>query len=302
MWQGADTVYYLPAFSYICDFKGRNMIQDIQPHVFNNSFIQADCSSDDYVFQFRGDDLLLRQQGEECVIPSRKESVQSCEQGIFLFSLDNTNCFLVHDFVAPDDAGYVYRGVNLFRVLHPKQVSWASIVAHQLLNWYELNRFCGKCGAVMKPKHDERAVCCETCGNIVYPKISPAVIVAIVCRDKILLGKGINFRGGFYSLIAGYADVGESLEATVVREVKEETGLDVKNIRYYKSSPWPVSGSLMIGFIAEADDRQPIVIDPKEISDAGWFSRDGLPTHPPAEISIAGEIIDLFKRGKLSEF
>ena len=277
------------------------MIQDIQPHSYDNTFIQADACDQDYILQFRNDELLLRQEGDEFVIPMRKESVQTCEPGIFLFSLDNTNCFLVHDFVAPDVAGFVNRGVNLFRVLQPKQVAWASIVAHQLLNWYELNRFCGKCGAGMKPKQDERSLCCEACGNTVYPKISPAVIVAIVCRDKILLGKGINFRSGFYSLIAGYADVGESLEATVVREVKEETGLDVKNIRYYKSSPWPVSGSLMIGFIAEADDRQPIVIDPKEISDAGWFSRDRLPTHPPAEISIAGEMIDLFRKGKLSE-
>ncbi len=277
------------------------MIQDIHPHVFNNTFVQAVCCGDDFVFQFRGDDLLMRQKGEEFALPLRKESVQTCEQGIFLFSLDGANCFLVHDFVAPDDPGYVYHGVSLFRVLQPKQVAWASIVAQQLLNWYELNRFCGKCGAGMKLKHDERALFCETCGNTIYPKISPAVIVAIVCRDKILLGKGINFRGGFYSLIAGYADVGESLEATVVREVKEETGLDVKNIRYYKSSPWPVSGSLMIGFVAEADDRQPITIDPKEISDAGWFSRDELPAHPPAEISIAGEMIELFRRGKLSE-
>jgi NAD+ diphosphatase len=277
------------------------VIQDIHPHVFNNTFIQAYSCDEDFIFQFRGDELLLRQRGEEFAIPLRNESVQTCEQGIFLFSLNNINCFLVNDFVAPDDPGYVYRGVNLFRVLHPKQIAWVSIVAHQLLNWYELNRFCGKCGAGMKPKQDERAIWCKTCGNIIYPKISPAVIVAIVCRDKILLGKGINFRGGFFSLIAGYADVGESLEATVVREVKEETGLDVWNIRYYKSSPWPVSGSLMIGFVAEADDRQSIVIDPKEISDAGWFSRDGLPTHPPAEISIAGEMIELFRMGKLSE-
>ncbi|MBN1143297.1 MAG: NAD(+) diphosphatase [Bacteroidales bacterium] len=277
------------------------MIQDINPHVFKNSFIQADSCDEDFVFQFRGGDLLLKQQGEEYTIPFRKEAVQKCEQGIFLFSLDNTNCFLVQDFVVPDDSGYVYRGVNLFRVLQPREVAWASIVAHQLLNWYELNRFCGKCGAGMKLKQDERALYCETCGNTIYPKISPAIIVAVVCKNKILLAKGINFRGGFYSLVAGYADVGESLEAAVVREVKEETGLDVWNIRYYKSSPWPVSGTLMIGFVAEADDRQPIVIDPKEISDAGWFSRDNLPTYPPADISIAGEMIELFRMGKLSE-
>jgi NAD+ diphosphatase len=122
--------------------------------------------------------------------------------------------------------------------------------------------------------------------------------VAILCNDKILLAQGVSFRSSFYSLVAGYADIGESLEDAVVREVKEEVGLDIKNIRYYKSQPWPFSGSMMIGFIAEADDTQPISIDKKEIINAAWFTRGNLPIHPVA-ISIAGEIIEKFEKKEL---
>jgi NAD+ diphosphatase len=111
------------------------------------------------------------------------------------------------------------------------------------------------------------------------------------------MAKGANFRGDFYSLVAGYADIGETLEDAVIREVKEEVGLDVTDIRYYSSQPWPLSSSMMIGFIAHADDRQPIVIEKKEISDAAWFTRDQLPNHPPAAISIAGEMIEKFRNG-----
>ena len=123
-------------------------------------------------------------------------------------------------------------------------------------------------------------------------------IIAIVCNDKLLLARNANFRGNWYSLIAGYADVGESLEETLAREVKEEVGLDVSNIRYYKSQPWPLSGSMMIGFIAEADDQQPITIDNKEIVEAAWFTRGNLPNHPPT-LSIAGEMIEKFENGEL---
>jgi len=139
---------------------------------------------------------------------------------------------------------------------------------------------------------------CSSCNTIVYPKISPAIIVAIICKDKILLARNTNFPGAWYSLLAGYADVGETLEETLIREVKEEVGLDVTNIRYYKSQPWPLSGSMMIGFIAKADDSQPICIDGHEIAEAAWFTRYNLPNYP-STLSIAGELIDKFAKGEL---
>jgi NAD+ diphosphatase len=133
---------------------------------------------------------------------------------------------------------------------------------------------------------------------IIYPKISPAIIVAIICNNKILLARSSKFPKNWYSLIAGYVDVGESLEEALIREVKEEVGLDVKNIRYSMSQPWPLSGSMMIGFVAEADENQPVSIDNREISEAAWFTRGNLPAHPPG-LSIAGEMIERFEKGEL---
>lgn len=278
------------------------MIQDILPHLFSNQFDKdALICDDDYVFYFRKDALLLRKEGDQLKIPSRKELGIQTDAGLFLFSLDGKHCYLIDECNIPDRSAYTFSEINLFRTLRQQEIAWASIVAHQLMNWYQVNHFCGKCGAAMLPRKDERSISCTNCESTVYPKISPAIIVAITCGEKILLAKGINFRGSFYSLVAGYADVGESLEEAVIREVKEEVGLDVKNIRYYKSSPWPISGSLMIGFTAEADDQQPITIDPGEISHAAWFSRENLPPHPPASISIAGELIEMFRTGKMSE-
>ena len=164
------------------------------------------------------------------------------------------------------------------------------------MTWRNNNSFCGKCGSKMELKKDERAIVCPQCNLVTFPKISPAVIVAITCNNKILLAKGKNYRGDFYALIAGYVDVGESIEETVIREVKEEVGLDIKNLKYYKSQPWPFSASLMLGFVAEADDTQPIIIDEKEIKEARWFPRDNLPPHA-SNISISGDLIEAFEKG-----
>lgn len=274
------------------------MIQDIHPHTFSNRFIETGITDNDYVFYIKNNTLLLRQKDETFEIPTRKEFNGSGGEGIFLFSLDNVNCYLAGECTIPDDPHYMYQEISFFRTLQQKEIAWAAIIGIQLANWYNLNRYCGKCGREMFPKKDERAIACSNCDNIVYPKVSPAIIVAILCKDKILLARGSNFRTGFYSLIAGYADVGESLEEAVVREVKEEVGIDVDNLRYYKSQPWPFSGSMMIGFIADADDRQPIQRDEKEIAEAGWFVRFNLPKHPPS-ISIAGEMIEKFEAGVL---
>jgi NAD+ diphosphatase len=168
------------------------------------------------------------------------------------------------------------------------------------MNWYSTNRYCGKCGSKTVQKKDERALVCENCATVIYPKISPAVIVAITCNDRILLARGKNYRGNFYSLIAGYVDIGESQEEALAREVREEIGIEIKNINYYKSQPWPFSGSIMIGYFAEADDTQPIRIDEKEIAEAGWFTKESLPVHA-TNFSIAGELIEVFKNG-LSKF
>lgn len=161
-----------------------------------------------------------------------------------------------------------------------------------LLNWRAGSRFCVRCGGPLELHSRETAGSCGACGLIVYPQISPAIITVITRGDRVLLARNGNFQGGMYSLIAGFAEPGESLEQTVIREVWEEVRLELSEIRYYKSQPWPFPNSLMCGFVARCEQGDPVP-DGVEIVDARWFSRDDLPEIPPRG-SISRELIDLF--------
>lgn len=277
------------------------MINEIFPHQFNNQFVaNKDIGENDFVFYYQENSLLLKKNNDELEIPRRKDfpNFSKSIKKVFLFTLDDASCFLIWDCPTTDNEQFIYKEINFFRTFNHKETAWISIVGLQLMRWYSQNRFCSKCGSETKEKSDERAITCPNCGTTVFPKISPAIIVAIICNNKILLAHNANFPENWHSLVAGYVDIGESLEETVIREVKEEVGLDVKNIRYYKSQPWPFSGSMMIGFFAEADDAQPICPDNIEITEAAWFTRGNLPSHPPG-ISIAGEMIDRFEKNEI---
>ncbi len=153
--------------------------------------------------------------------------------------------------------------------------------------------FCGKCAASTIPDAEEHARICPSCKLSFYPRVSPAVIMAVTRGDKILLARGINFPDKkMFSVLAGFVSPAETLEECVQREVMEETGIRVNNIRYVKSQPWPFPDSLMIGFTAEYAGGE-IVIDPKEILEADWFRADNLPK-TPASFSLAGELINDF--------
>ncbi|MFO7963929.1 MAG: NAD(+) diphosphatase [Desulfobacterales bacterium] len=164
--------------------------------------------------------------------------------------------------------------------------------AAQLIRWFKTHTYCGQCGRPMEDKTDERAKRCPDCNLVFYPRLSPAVIMAVVHHDKLLLARSGRFPTGFYSVLAGFVEPGETLEECVVREVFEEVGIWVKNVRYFGSQPWPFPDSLMLGFTAEYShgDLNP---DPSEIADAGWFAADQLPDIPP-KISIARRLIDWY--------
>ena len=164
--------------------------------------------------------------------------------------------------------------------------------ARQLLTWAENNRFCGRCGNPMELKPDERCFVCPACGFISFPRISPAVIVSVEKDGKLLLARAQRFYGRMYSVLAGFAEPGESLEECVRREIKEETGIDVKNIKYFKSQPWPFPDSLMIGFTADYAGGE-LTVDQHEIAEAAWFGPEELPAIP-GKISIARALIDHF--------
>ena len=277
------------------------MIQDINPHRFSNVYLaNQTINNDDFILHYRGNSILLKTKDNELALPQKKDfpELSAETDWVFLFSLNEVPCFLIRGELNVDESQFVYTDISFFRSTTQREIGWVSLVGLHLRNWYLQNRFCGTCGIRTQHKPDERALICPACNTVVYPKISPAIIVAIRSNDKILLARNSNFTGGWYSLVAGYVDVGETLEETVRREVKEEVGLDVRNIRYYKSQPWELSGSMMIGFIAEADENQPVRVDGKEITAAEWFTRSNLPNHP-LNISIASEMIEKFERGEL---
>ncbi|MBP1616593.1 MAG: diphosphatase [Bacteroidetes bacterium] len=277
------------------------MIQDIFPHHFNNQFLtDKKIKADDYVLHFSDNKLLMKVIGIGFELPRKKDfpEINGDAEATFLFTLDDISCFMLWNDLPIKESTFCYKEINFFRTLSQPETAWISLVGFHLHHWYAEHHFCGKCGAKTKHKVDERAVFCPECNTLFFPKISPAIIVAITAGNKILLANNANFRPGWFSLVAGYVDVGETLEETVLREVKEEVGLEVKNIRYFASQPWPLSGSLMVGFTAEADEFQPILIDGKEITEAAWFERGNLPSRP-TNISIAGEMLDKFERGEL---
>ncbi len=183
------------------------------------------------------------------------------------------------------DLGFLSRVQSIFRAYH-------------ILQWKKNTVFCGRCGGKNQDSEKDISQVCTSCGNSIFPKISPAVIVLITDRkDRILLARNKNFTYPFYSLIAGFVEAGESLEQTVVREVKEEVNIDVDSIEYILSQPWPFPDSIMIGFRAKYSGGE-LKPDGDEISDADWFSRGALPEIPRPG-AISRYLIDQWQEEKI---
>jgi NAD+ diphosphatase len=164
--------------------------------------------------------------------------------------------------------------------------------ANQIMHWNQTHQYCGRCGNPTRNKADEQAKICFSCGLINFPRVTPAIIVAVVRDDTILLARSTRFRSNFYSVLAGFVEPGENLEGCVKREVKEEVGLELRNIKYFGSQPWPFPNSLMVAFTAEYASGE-ITIDAAEIIEAHWFSRDQLPLIPVKK-TISRQLIDWF--------
>ena len=175
-----------------------------------------------------------------------------------------------------------------------KKDCFAAATAYHLYVWYRDNRYCGRCGKKLQPDTKERMMRCACCGNMVYPKIAPAVIVGVIYDNKILMTKYSDREYKKYALIAGFTEIGETAEETVRREVMEEVGLHVKNIRYYKSQPWALSGSLLAGFFCELDGDDTISLQEDELSVGKWAYADDLELEDDG-ISLTREMILKFK-------
>jgi NAD+ diphosphatase len=162
--------------------------------------------------------------------------------------------------------------------------------AAQIVAWDRDHQYCGRCGTPTAPSRAERARQCPACGLTSFPRLSPAVITLIERSDAILLARGHHFPTGRYGIIAGFVEPGESLEEAVRREIREEVGLDVTDVRYFGSQPWPFPHAIMIGFTANAPTGD-IRLDDQELSEAGWYTLDRLP-QVPQKLSIARRLID----------
>jgi NAD+ diphosphatase len=173
-----------------------------------------------------------------------------------------------------------------------ERIFWLAGRAFQIMDWDRTHLFCGRCAAPMQAKNDERAKLCPSCGLVSYPRVAPAIIVAVVRDDALLLARATRFPTDMYSVIAGFVDAGESLEECVHREVREEVGLAVRDLRYFASQPWPFPHSLMVAFTARHAGGD-IRIDGREIVDAGWYRAGSLP-RIPERISVARRLIDWF--------
>ncbi|MEW6442007.1 MAG: NAD(+) diphosphatase [bacterium] len=250
----------------------------------------------DLWFMVHGEQLAVKRNAGEYSIP-RFSDVRDFQRflagGQFFGLKDGSPCFCAE----PSDVGAVaeafeFKGrFELLGMLEDELILVGGCAA-QLIRWSGSNRYCGQCGTPMQDKADERAKSCAKCGLVCYPRLSPAVIVAVVKGDKLLLASSARFRANFWSVLAGFVTPGETLEACVVREVREEVGILVKNVRYFGSQPWPFPDSLMLGFTAEYAGGE-IKIDPSEITAARWFSAHELPNIPP-KVSIARRLIDWF--------
>ena len=215
-------------------------------------------------------------------------------EALYLGDLDGVPCFARAD-APPSDAEAVPLR-QLFGTLTDDEFGVASR-ALGLTAWDRDHRHCGRCGGVTERSTIERVRTCIRCGHPSYPRLSPAVIVLVEREGRALLARNARTQMPFFSTLAGFVEVGESLEQTVAREIREEAGIELADIRYFGSQPWPFSGSLMVGFTARWASGE-LVPEPTEIADAAWFAPDELPTIPP-KLSIARELIDDFVRRTL---
>lgn len=275
------------------------MLQDILPkHLYNQYNPSAVIEKDDYIISFSGDDVLVSKD-EGISFPCLRdiEEMVTKDEFTYLFSVDDNRYFLMTDRqlkVCKEAGAYSYMPFASLRgvVVSPKYQLYALYTARHLRDWYRDNKYCGRCGKKMHKSDKERCMVCE-CGYHSYPRIMPAVIVGVEHDGKLLVTR---YRSGYAhnALIAGFVEIGETVEETVAREVMEEAGLKVKNIRYYKSQPWGVANDILLGYYCEVDGDATIKMDENELKFAQFLSPNEIELQPD-DISLTNEMMKVFK-------
>ena len=277
------------------------MIQDIAPHTYHNEYKPVAPDKESHILAYEEGKILMKKDGETMTLPSFGElegKVENLyENYIYLFSIDEEHFYLIPDLDTRLLPGYQFEITRVLRTAEPQYLAFAGITGYQLFQWYSKRRFCGCCGKPMVHDKHERKMICPACGNGEYPVLSPAVIVGVTNGDKLILSKYEGRNHTRYAMIAGFAVIGETIEETVHREVMEEIGVKVKNLRYYKSQPWSFSGTLLFGFYCDLDGDDTLTVDHSELSMASWFNREDIPDEGD-NISLTKEMMMAFKHGK----
>ena len=297
------------------------MIQDIFPKKLNNSYREEKALPDDNLMVFDEGRLFLKfdETSGEIIFPTARslgETVENFTDNLtYLFSIDDEKYFLKNENTERSENNFAaeklreYEALTLREIRALKTVSkdkvFAAYTAFHLWKWYSDNRYCGKCGEklvhdnseISQGKLPERALFCKACNNKIYPRINPAVIIGVTNGDKMVITR---YRRGYANnaLIAGFTEIGETLEQTVEREVMEEVGLHVKNIRYYKSQPWGMALDLLAGFFCEVDGNTEIKMDESELKYAEWVKREDIELQP-SDYSLTNEMMKLFKNSEV---
>lgn len=282
------------------------MLQDLTEGRLENEFRKESPLEEDIVICISKDTILVKEDPLELPVYSQAkcwtetENWQRWREETFryLFRMQGKRYFLwMGEAGECGDPAYHYVPFRQFRRPEAKEACFAIMTAWHLFVWYRNNRFCGRCGEPTVHDDKERMLRCPECGNLIFPRISPAVIVAVTDGDRLLLSKYAGRSYASYALIAGYTEIGETLEQTVRREVMEEVGLRVKNIRYYKSQPWGVDGNVLMGFYCDLDGDDTIRLDRNELALAQWHHRSALPAKDDG-ISLTREMIRVFEEGR----
>ncbi len=292
------------------------MLQDILPHVYHSEYRNQSPEDTDIMILQKGRELLLASDGI-CSLPTvgqiRKICPEAVKDSFYLFSVDEQGFYSVPDqamealqlLLSDPSSGisdFSWQSVMALREMEHEWHAFGGAVGWHLASWYSLHRFCGRCGTRTVHSETERAIVCPNCGHIWYPRISPVVIIAIADGDRILLTR--YNRNGYrrHALVAGFVEIGECFEDAVRREVMEEVGLRVKNIRYIESQPWPFSSSLIAGFSADVDGDPTVHLNTdggEELAEAVWVDRKAL-TIEDSSVSLTWDMIRRFKDGVLS--
>ncbi|SEQ91501.1 NAD+ diphosphatase [Lachnospiraceae bacterium NE2001] len=277
------------------------MIQDIAPSKMDNSFKNYHIREEDNLIIFDKEGKAYVQEKNGKVAFASGANIKE-EEATYLFSVDDKRYFLDAEDIDFDK--YLAEGFNFYTIREVRDRFsgvddvnvFVTFTAYHLWKWYSDNRFCGKCGKPFSRGDKERSLICPECGNVIYPRINPAVIVGVTRGDSILLTR---YRRGYAhnALVAGFTEIGETLEETVAREVMEETGVKVKNIRYYKSQPWGMAQDMLVGFYCDADGDGEIHMDADELKYAEWVKREDIELQPN-NLSLTNEMMRMFKEGK----